>query len=65
MKTFSTFIPSFNNKNPNIRYFIHFENGEKKELKHFKNNLYYYCIDRKRNFVEITGSLYHKNFKEI
>ena len=54
MATFSIFIPSFSNKNPNIKYYAHFE-----------DNLYYYCIDRKKHFVKITGSLYHKNFKEI
>ena len=65
MNTFSTLIPLYNNNNPNIRHFIHLENGKKKELKPHNNNIYYYCIDRKKYFVEITGSLYHKKFKQL
>lgn len=59
---FSTFIPYFGNKNPNVRYFVNLENG-KKELKHDHDNIYYFCQDRKRIFVEVSGSLYHNKFK--
>lgn len=62
---FTTFIPTFGNKNHNIRYFAHLNNGTKKELKHFENNIFYYCINRKRNFVKISGNLYNKNFEEL
>ena len=59
---FSTFIPLYNNKKPDTRYFVHFENGKKKELKQHNNNIYYFCVDRKRTFVKIDGSLYHRKF---
>lgn len=62
---FSTVIPLYGNKNPNVRYFVHLENGKKKELKHDHDNIYYFCRDRKRTFVEVNGSLYHKQFKVI
>ena len=65
MKQFSTFLPFYGNKNPFVRFFVTLENGIKKELKHLKDNTYYYCTNRQRNFVEITGSLYNKQFKEI
>ena len=64
---FSTFIPFFGNKNPFVRYFVKLDNGKKKELKEYnlRNNLYYFCVNRKRIFVEVSGGLWHKNFKVL
>lgn len=62
--TFSTFIPFYSCNNPNIRYFVHID-GKKKELKHYTDNIYYFCINRKKQFVKIAGSLYHKKFETI
>ncbi len=59
---FSTFIPFYNNKNCDTRYFAHLENGSKKELKHDHEDIYYYCVDRKRTFVKISGGLYNRKF---
>lgn len=59
---FSTFIPFYENCNPNIRYFAHTNKG-KKELKHFQGNIYYFCIDRKRIYVKVSGGLYNKKYE--
>ena len=61
--TFSTFIPCFGNSNPNVRYFVHFENGQRKELKREDGNIWYFTQDRKRVRVAISGSLYHREFE--
>lgn len=62
---FTTFIPTFGNKNPNIRYYVHLDDGTKKELKQIENDVYYYYDNKKRNYVKISGSLYHKVFTKI
>lgn len=63
--TFTTFIPTFGNKNHDIKLFAHLDNGEKKELKHLKNDIYYFCVNRIKHFVKVTGSIYNKQFEII
>ena len=59
---FSTFVPFYGNKNPNIRHYAHTNKG-KKELKHLSGDTYYFCIDRQRQYVKVSGSLYHKKYE--
>lgn len=58
---FTTFIPLYGNKNPNIRYFVSI-NGRKKELRHDYDNIYYFYKKRLKTLVQITGGLYSKKF---
>lgn len=62
---FATFIPTFGNKNPNVKYFAYLDDGTKKELKQLEDDVYYYCDNGKRNYVKISGDLYHKVFTKI
>jgi len=59
---FSMFVPFYGNKNSNIRYFAHTGKG-KKELKHLSGDTYYFCINRQKQYVKITGSIYHKKYE--
>ena len=61
--TFSTFIPYFGNSNPNVRYFVHFKNRQRKELKNENGDIWYFTQERKRVRVAISGSLYHRKFE--
>lgn len=61
--TFSTFIPYFGNSNSNVRYFVHFENRQRKELKNENGDIWYFTQERKRVRVAISGSLYHRKFE--
>lgn len=63
-KTFSSFYPTFNNKNSSVRYFVHLGNI-KKELKSLKDDIYYYTESRKRVYVKKQGGMYHEKFIEI
>jgi hypothetical protein len=63
-KTFSAFYPTYGNKNPSIRYFIHFGNT-KKELKHLQDDIYFYNENRQRVYVKKQGGMWHEKFTEI
>lgn len=64
-KGFSAFYPAFGNKNSNIRYYIHFENGTKKELKPLEKDIYYYNENRQKIYVQIKGGMWHENYTEL
>lgn len=61
MLKFSVLVPYFGARASAPQYFAQYE-GKKKKMKHIDNNIYYFCDDRKKIYVEISGSLYAPKF---